>query len=237
MTMGDTALSALAASLDPQMIGHGVRGIATQLGIAGAFWALFYLSGQSLLRRREAPRAVRIGRGTTMVETLVVLPVLLLLISGLSQLTMLNVASLLSNLAGYNAGRAVWVWDAQGVSDSECEQRAIDAAAHAVTPSVPDDFAGASGNRAGDARSLNYAAAYDTGRNIEGRAAGKLAFARKSVDVRIIRGARAGAEMTYHFHIAFPWFNYMFGERNEVGGRVGYFAPIRRRYDLPRQPS
>jgi hypothetical protein len=242
--MRDTVLDAVTASFDPQLVSHGVWGLVVHFGLAAAIWTILFLGVRTLLRRRAEPRTVKLRRGSVMVETLIVFPVLLLLISGLSQLTLLNVASLLGNLAGYNAGRAVWVWDAQGASDAECEERAIDAAAHAVVPSVPDDFVGASGTREGDAPSLNFASAYDTGRDIERRADGKLAFARQSIDIQVIRGVagaagpgRAGAVMTYHFHIAFPWFNYMFGEPAEVGGRRGYFAPIRRNYTLPRQPS
>lgn len=236
-TMGGVALEAFAASLDPQLLDHGLVAIAAHLGLAAALWGCVYSAARLLLSMRRAPRTVRLSKGSVMVETLIVLPILLLLISGLSQLTLVNVAGLLSNLAGYNAGRAVWVWDAQGVSDAECEQRAVDAAAHAVAPSVSDDFVGASGSRAGDGPSLIYAAAYDTGANVEARAPGKLKFAQKSVEVAIVRGPRVGAHMTYRFHIAFPWFAYIWGEPDTVGGRTGYFAPIEREYTLPRQPS
>jgi len=233
--MGDATMDVLGASFDPQMRHHGVRGALSLLGVSAVLWFTLHGVASRVFARRR-PRRVVALRGSTMVETLIVMPFLLLLISGLSQLTLLTVASLLSNLAGYNAGRAVWVWDAQGVSDGECEARAVDGAAHAVAPSVPDDFVGASGNRSGDSPSLLFAAAYDTGRDIEARSAGKLAFARKAVTVEVIRGPQTGASMTYRFHIAFPWFAYIWGQRATVAGRTGYYSSIRREYTLPRQP-
>lgn len=226
----------VAASLAPGLHGAGIMGLAAHLALSAAIWAILYFTVAAIRSRRRTPRH-RISPGFAMVETLIVLPAFLLLTSGLAQLTLLNVAGLLSNLAAYNAGRAVWVWDAQGVSDGECQQRAIDGAAHAVAPSVPNDFVGASGTRAGDAKSLQFAAAFDLG-SVPDRAPGKLAFAKQSVRIRVIRESdEVGAEMVYLFHIAFPWFNHIFGVPDQVGRRVGYFSPIRRTYTLPRQPS
>lgn len=234
--MGGNAADALSASLDPQLRGHGLVTLLVHLSTSAGIWGVLYLAGRRLFKRSDdsEKRVVKLTRGTVMTETLIILPFLLLLISGLAQFTMLNMAGLLANLAGYNAGRAVWVWDAQGVSDDECERRALDGAAHAVAPSVPDDYVGASGGR-NAGRGVIFASAYDTGADIEARQAGKLAFARQSVDIRVIRGARTGAEMTYWFNIVFPWFQYMWGERTTRGARDGFYAPMERSYLLPRQ--
>lgn len=234
--MGSQATDALAASTDPQLAGHGLVGVATHLGLATTLWIAVVVLVRAVLQHRDEPRrAVKLRRGATTTETLILFPFLLLMVSGLSQLAMMNVASLLTNLAAFNAGRAVWVWDGQDASTAECEHWATVGAAHAVLPSVPSDFQGAGGWVEGNGGDTTYASAYDTG-SLEDRVDGKLAFAMASVHVEAIRGATTGANLTYHFRIAFPWFAYMFGQRAVVGNQPGYFRPLYRTYTLPAQP-
>ena len=63
-------------------------------------------------RMRQNPRRkMKLSRGTVMVETLIIFPVFLLLLFGLLQLSINNIASMLTSYAGFSGTRAVWVWD------------------------------------------------------------------------------------------------------------------------------
>lgn len=86
----------------PTIIGH--------LVISSVLWALAYGSWIQWSKRSKAPRVLRTTRATVITETIIVLPLLLLLILGMAQLAVNSAAGMLANLAAYEAARSVWVW-------------------------------------------------------------------------------------------------------------------------------
>ncbi len=117
------------------------------LGLSMVGWACIYITFRLLtaVPKDSSPRLVK-ARGTVIVETIIVLPVLLLLVLGLLQLIVLNSAGLLSTLASYNAARVVAVWGPEAesgrndVDDDLVAEKARLAAAAAVAPVAPADF-------------------------------------------------------------------------------------------------
>ena len=91
----------LYASL-PQIGGH--------LVLAAILWGGIYWLWSIRSRRSEAGRAIKTARGTAITETLIVIPVFLLLVCGMAQTAINSAAGMLANLAAYEAARAVWVW-------------------------------------------------------------------------------------------------------------------------------
>lgn len=126
--------------------------LGIHLGISALLWTLVYLVGSALVGAKKEPlRVVRKARGTVITETIIIMPVLLLLILGLSQLAILNIAGMLMNYGASQAARAVWVWAPEleplngqparrGVSVTDVEDRARIQAALALTPVAPSDF-------------------------------------------------------------------------------------------------
>ena len=49
-------------------------------------------------------------------------------------------------------------------------------------------------------------------------------------------GSQAGAEFTYWYNVAFPWFGYIWGDRENLGGRDGFYSKIHRRHLFPALP-
>lgn len=117
------------------------------IGLSICLWSLLWIIWKILSTAPETtkPRLVR-AKGAVILETLLVLPVFLLLTLGLLQLTLLNTAGLLTTLGAFKAGRAVAVWHPEaltgrnGVDDSLVEEKAHLAAAAAIAPSAPSDF-------------------------------------------------------------------------------------------------
>ena len=117
------------------------------LGLSVAAWLMLYIGFRLLtsVPEQSTPRLVK-AQGTVIVETIIVLPVLLLLIFGLLQLIVLNTAGLLSTLASYNAARVVAVWGPEAeiqrndVDESLVAEKARVAAAAAVAPVAPSDY-------------------------------------------------------------------------------------------------
>lgn len=89
-------------------------------------------------RRNRAPRhvrAMRPARGTILLEFLIILGPFMLLTSGMIQLSVNNITHILSHVAAYEAGRAVWVWEAE--SGANPERKARLAAASTLAPTAP----------------------------------------------------------------------------------------------------
>lgn len=86
------------------------------------------------------------AKGTVLTETLIVLPVALLLIMGIGQLALMNIATTLSDLAVIQAARSVWVWapEAQegrfGVDRSLVTEKARVQAAAIMAPTASSNF-------------------------------------------------------------------------------------------------
>ncbi len=123
---------------------------ALHVGLASCLWAMIYLIGSwAVANLRETRRTIRVSRGTAMTETLIVIPVFLLLCFGLAQLAINNITGILANVAAYQAARAAWVWQGeQGVTrvgavpSNEARDRARIAAALVMTPVAPGEFVG-----------------------------------------------------------------------------------------------
>lgn len=229
--------------------------VALHLGISAAIWFMIAFAVRRLMKRDEGPkRVVKLQRGTALTEFLIILTPFLLLTSGLAQLAILNTASLLADVAIYNATRAAWVWDTRDDVDRDfIEKKARIAASMALAPTAPSDFStdqandikdlaeelGGTGAFAlgGDAEhsAMTYSIAYDTG-TFEERILKKLYFAYLATEMQVRVGDDPiEANFTYQMNCVFPWFAYIWGQHTSVAGRSGFYVPIRRRHSLPQQ--
>ncbi|MFU8807360.1 MAG: hypothetical protein ACNA8W_26360, partial [Bradymonadaceae bacterium] len=121
-------------------------GLAVQFGLSACVWALLVISFQ-LFRERSRGKKLSIihARGTVLTETLIILPVLILLIFGLAQLSVNNMTGVLNRVAAYQAARSVWVWGPEGIDDAELRDRARIAVALVMAPVAPSDFVNSAG--------------------------------------------------------------------------------------------
>ncbi len=138
------------------------------LGLSACFWILLVITWH-LIRSSSQGRTRRIikARGTVMLETAIVMPVLLFTTLGIIQLTLTNTAGLLTSLAAYNAGRTFAVWYPEtdpsnppnagrmGVDDDMVREKARLAAAAAVAPVAPSDFRHQAAGDCGNSDSLD----------------------------------------------------------------------------------
>lgn len=143
----ETVMLYAEASGHMSFLAAGLKDIALHLGLSACLWGLgFILYRLWSLRKRSAPKIVRAARGAVFLETLVVLVPLLLLTSGIAQLTILNVTGVLAHLASYQATRTVWVWQPEadagrkGVNNAQVNRRARLAAAAVLAPSAPSNY-------------------------------------------------------------------------------------------------
>lgn len=110
--------------------------LLVHVGLCVALWT-FVVMGVS--RRRRAPKRVRAmkpAQGTVLLEFLIVLGPFMLLTSGMIQLSINNITHILSHVAAYEAGRAVWLWEAEGGS-ADLQKKARLAAASTMAPTAP----------------------------------------------------------------------------------------------------
>lgn len=131
----------------PMMIQRSMASILLHIGLSACIWALGVILYK--LWKRPRPQVIhRLGqRGSVMTETLVVLPVFMLLSFGMAQLAVNNIGGILANVAVYEAARAAWVWQPEvdvtrvtKVTDSIVENRVRIAAAMVMLPVAPGDF-------------------------------------------------------------------------------------------------
>lgn len=128
------------------------RELAVHMGLSALLWALVFgvWRGGMHARKRRRRGVVR-ARGTAITETLIVMPVLLLLILGIAQLAVNNLAGMLLNYGTNQAARTVWVWQPEvmpldgqrgrmGVDDEHVEEMARLQVAAAMTPVAPSEF-------------------------------------------------------------------------------------------------
>lgn len=129
----DAARRAIATGRAPETFWTD---LLVHLGLASAVWAVVCI-GFSFLRQRlrDPPTDEIVRRGSVALETVVVLPVLLLLIFGLGQLVTNNIASLVTDLATMEAGRTAWIWERE--PDGDAAHRARLQAAAVLTPAAP----------------------------------------------------------------------------------------------------
>jgi hypothetical protein len=113
---------------------NNLREVMTHILISGLVWGLLSM-GWEAMRRPRARNLLSAMRGTAITETLIVLLPFMLLTSGLAQMTINNMAGMLTNKAAYEAGRTMWVWEPTDASQGQ--SRAHLAAAAAVAPVAP----------------------------------------------------------------------------------------------------
>jgi hypothetical protein len=133
----------------------------TLLGLSSLAWGVVYGGIHQMLkhdrrgRRVKVQRVARLSRGTVMTETLIVIPVYILVMLGTMQLSQNMMAGLLTTLSAFEAGRtaAVWIPEAEsgrnGVSDDLVNDKVRIAAATVVTPVTPAGFATSCGDADG----------------------------------------------------------------------------------------
>ncbi len=116
--------------------------------LAACIWALMFISYR-LIRtrvRQHKLRTIRVSRGTAMTETLIILPIWMMLSMGIMQLSITSIAGVLTNLATFQAARATWVWAGEmqgkrsGVSYATVMNKARVAAAMSLAPVAPGDY-------------------------------------------------------------------------------------------------
>lgn len=135
--------------------------VLIMLLIASAIW----LAVLAMKPTKRKARHFKLSTGSTMLEFLIVFPVFMLFLMGLSQLTINNTASILTSLGAFQGGRAVFVWEPESRIDAssrrfttrrQVESRARAAATMVLAPVVPTSY---SGSGAG----VSYTPRCDTG--------------------------------------------------------------------------
>jgi hypothetical protein len=158
----------MAALQDPQFVADW-SSLLVHVGLAGCCWALIAIAfhhfrGRHADRADEPTRVVRAGRGSVMLETLIVMIPFLLLTSGLAQLSLRNVAGLLSDLALYQGARTAWVWMPEtaetrspantSIDQGDVARKARLASAAVLAPTAPSSFTVPQGNQAPELSNL-----------------------------------------------------------------------------------
>lgn len=135
-----------AATID-ELRDMSLTGGLIHVGLAACLWAMTYIvfSLVRLRRKQRKLQVVRARRGSVMTETIVILPVWMLLVFGLLQLAVNNVGGILANVAVYEAARSAWVWKGEAgkranVNDAMVTDRARIAAALVMAPVAVGDF-------------------------------------------------------------------------------------------------
>jgi hypothetical protein len=134
---------AWSGSWQPNLLSIGLH-----FGLAALFWGGCVGIVRYWRRRRQQHqrRALHPKRGSVMVETLIVLLPFLLLTSGLGQLAINNISTVLAEYAAFQGARTAWLWEPEldanrvTVSRQEVRRRARLTAATAMAPSAPSDF-------------------------------------------------------------------------------------------------
>ncbi len=129
-----------------------------QVGLSACLWALAVIVFKLVAIAHRDARAEKLkptrialkARGTVLTESLIVLPVFLLLTLGLIQLTLNNTAAIFTSLAAFQSGRTVHLWAPEnsgsswarngGVSSDNIQERARVAAASVLAPVAPSQY-------------------------------------------------------------------------------------------------
>ncbi len=250
--------SALREAMDAGVVGITSGEVVLHLALSACFWAFLsicYHLARSL-RSDPTPRLVK-ARGTVITETIIVLPIFLILNLGLIQLAILNTASLLTQLAAFNAGRVVAIWHPEamegrkGVTTDMVNEKARVAAAMALTPVAPSDFPIQPGscssttldNKLEGLEGLGHTTTGSTiphgemrlpafwdASDFETRGRRKLIFAHCATTVEYAIGSDqlVRTVVRYQQQIAMPLVANVFGQIETVGGRMAYFTPLER---------
>lgn len=110
---------------DPAVRAQSWGNLFLHVCLAATVWGLVFVSYRWLrtLSRSQVHRIAK-SRGQAMIETLIALPLILLLIFGLSQMTLNNVAGMFSNVAAFQAARAAWIWYGEPCESCDVRERA-----------------------------------------------------------------------------------------------------------------
>ena len=133
------------------------QGLLLHVGLSAALWAIVCVGFHWWRSRRsDETRVIEAKRGSVMLETLIVIVPFLLLVSGLAQLALFNIADILADLAVYQGTRTAWVWepelgtsrnpDNDWISQSDIRDRARLASAAVLAPTAPSNFRISGGN-------------------------------------------------------------------------------------------
>ena len=242
--------------------------IAIQFGLATCAWALLYIAFRSVdlgVLASRRPRVVRRARGTVITETLICMPVFLLLLFGMIQLSINNMAGILNQVASFQAARTVWVWEQEpGVSEEELKDRVRIAVALSMTPVAPgyyptayDDTLSPRAEKTRDFMTERFATILpdielpsfgnpdltlpsgldgDSTHSLRARRKFTHAYGSTQVDNIISSGGQVGAEVTYMHFQSMPLVGRIFGE-SEGGwfAQNTYYQSYDMRFVLPRQ--
>lgn len=125
-------------------------GALGHLGISAALWGTLWLAARwvrARWRRGGAPKVRLRAAGSVMVETLIVMPVLLLLVFGLAQLAINNIVGVMVNAATFEATRAAWLWMPEAhsgrmgaLSKEDAEEKARIQATLVLLPVAPGSY-------------------------------------------------------------------------------------------------
>lgn len=153
------------AQEEPALKAYLLKNLMIHAGISTVLWFLLAMVAQGLWRARgRGPRGIRRSRGSIYVEFLAVIPVFLLLTFGLIQLAIINIGGALSQMAGYQAARAVWIWGPEvsvnqlypgdNITWTDVAERARIAAALVMTPVAPGAYAMGAGGTSAEFQAL-----------------------------------------------------------------------------------
>lgn len=111
--LSEAAFQGLLIGLgDAQMSNQLMMEVGMMAGVSACMWAIGFIAVQLFRETRRTRRTTSLAtsRGTVMTETLIVLPVFLLLVFGLSQMAINSMAGLLTTLGTYQSARTLAVW-------------------------------------------------------------------------------------------------------------------------------
>lgn len=135
----------------PQLWEMSQLAIALHVGLSVCIWALLFIAYELVkIRVHEQKRVstIKLSRGTIVTETLIVMPIFLVLTFGMAQLVINSIGGILANVAAYEAARAAWVWQPEedatdrrmGLRDGTAEEKCRIAVAFAMMPVAPGDY-------------------------------------------------------------------------------------------------
>lgn len=134
----------------PELWQMSTTALMLHLALSACVWALLYIVYRLVALRvqeRRSVHRVKLSRGSVITETLIVMPVFLLLSFGMGQLAINNVGGILANVAMYEAARAAWIWMPEeqasdrraGVADGIAEEKCRIAVAFVMMPIAPGE--------------------------------------------------------------------------------------------------
>ncbi len=129
------------------------------VALCTCMWAFMFLIYSYARQRMRTVKKVslRTARGTIITETLIVLPLFMLMFFGMSQLVVNSIAGVLMNVAAFQSARSYWIWQPEEggarAGSASATTKAQIAAAAVMTPVAPGDFLSLT-NLDGDAEKL-----------------------------------------------------------------------------------